>query len=422
VTEELHKLGDVLRAAREAKGVDLPRVERDTKIRSRYLTALEAGDYGGLPGPVYTKGFLRNYGLYLGLDPEYLTDLYRLETVGGAVERRAPAPERPITVRRPRALVVTPAAVGWAVLTVAVAAFVAYLGYEFVTFARTPDLRVSDPATNLASYGQTEYTIRGSTAPNSTITVDGLRENPTVHADGQGSFSFLARLVPGSNVITLVANDPVTGRNSAQKTVMINVDLGLASPTPGLATKLQQPAAGAIVAGAVAVTGSAPGGTSVTVTARLVTAGKPGFSIRTLAGDAITVPAARPGQTVVSRLTAGTDGTFFGSLVLAPGSWDISVGTGEAPHRVTVTSAAGLTGSLLVSGGRSYLLVLQDGTPLSGVSGRTVQSGRTIALKATATLVVRAGNAGVVTLTVNGVKIGLMGAPGAVIEWHITAG
>ena len=74
-----HKLGEVLRAAREAKGVDLTRVERDTKIRARYLTALENGGYRDLPSAVYTKGFLRNYGLYLGLDTEYLIDLYRLE-------------------------------------------------------------------------------------------------------------------------------------------------------------------------------------------------------------------------------------------------------------------------------------------------------------------------------------------------------
>jgi cytoskeletal protein RodZ len=53
-----------------AKGVDLYRAERDTKIRARYLGALERGDYKELPGAVYTKGFLRNYALYLGLDPE----------------------------------------------------------------------------------------------------------------------------------------------------------------------------------------------------------------------------------------------------------------------------------------------------------------------------------------------------------------
>ena len=101
--EGVHKLGEVLRTAREAKGVDLTRVERDTKIRERYLSALERGEYRELPGAVYTKGFLRNYGAYLGLDPEYLIDLYRLEATGGTAERpAAPVPPRPITVRRSR--------------------------------------------------------------------------------------------------------------------------------------------------------------------------------------------------------------------------------------------------------------------------------------------------------------------------------
>ena len=94
MTDQVHKLGEVLRAAREAKGVDLPRVERETKIRERYLSALERGEYRELPGSVYTKGFLRNYGSYLGLDPEYLIDLYRLET-STAVER----PAAPATTR-----------------------------------------------------------------------------------------------------------------------------------------------------------------------------------------------------------------------------------------------------------------------------------------------------------------------------------
>ena len=63
-------LPERLLAARERKGVDLYRAERDTKIRARYLAALERGDYRELPGSVYTKGFLRNYALYLGLDPD----------------------------------------------------------------------------------------------------------------------------------------------------------------------------------------------------------------------------------------------------------------------------------------------------------------------------------------------------------------
>ncbi|HLY35176.1 MAG TPA: helix-turn-helix domain-containing protein, partial [Candidatus Limnocylindria bacterium] len=234
MTEELHKLGEVLRAARELRGVDLARVERDTKIRSRYLSALERGEYRELPGPVYTKGFLRNYGLYLGLDPEYLTDLYRLETNGSSGERTAPAPPRPMAIRRPRALVVTPGAIAAALLTAVVIAIVGYVAYELVTFARVPVLTVSQPTGDVASYHETSYTIVGVAPPNSTITVDGLRENPVVTADAQGHFSVVVQLVPGSNVITLVANDPLTKRDSDKVTRTIYVDFGGASPTPGI--------------------------------------------------------------------------------------------------------------------------------------------------------------------------------------------
>lgn len=227
------KLGTVLRTAREARFIDLARVERDTKIRVRYLSALERGDYRDLPGSVYTRGFLRNYGLYLGLDPEYLIDLYRLES-GTAVERPSmPSPRRPVAARQGRSLVVSSGAVVAAILTLLVVAFVVYLVGEFVTFARTPDLRITDPAADVLAWQGTEYTIRGVTEANSTIATDGLRQNPSATADANGEFSVTVGLVPGANVITLVANDPLTGRDSAAVRRTITV-LTPASPTPSL--------------------------------------------------------------------------------------------------------------------------------------------------------------------------------------------
>ena len=82
-------LPDRLSAARERKGVDLVRAERDTKIRVRYLSALERGDYRDLPGAVYTKGFLRNYAIYLGLDPDDL-DIGPDRIGGGRTARDQP--------------------------------------------------------------------------------------------------------------------------------------------------------------------------------------------------------------------------------------------------------------------------------------------------------------------------------------------
>ena len=72
-------VGETLQLARERKGVDLYRAERDTKIRMQYLAALEDGDWDDLPAPVYTKGFLRNYAIYLGLEPDDILDRWRDE-------------------------------------------------------------------------------------------------------------------------------------------------------------------------------------------------------------------------------------------------------------------------------------------------------------------------------------------------------
>src|SRR3954447_11393601 len=85
-----------LLAAREEKGVDLYRAERDTKIRARYLGALERGDYRDLPGAVYTKGFLRNYAAYLGLEPEDVLRQWRRERGDQASPEPLVVPPRPI--------------------------------------------------------------------------------------------------------------------------------------------------------------------------------------------------------------------------------------------------------------------------------------------------------------------------------------
>ncbi|HET6745237.1 MAG TPA: helix-turn-helix domain-containing protein, partial [Candidatus Limnocylindria bacterium] len=223
--EAQNKLGEVLRTAREARDVDLARVERDTKIRARYLQALEDGDYAELPGAVYTKGFLRNYGAYLGLDTEYLIDLYRLESSQPTSEKpTVPTPPRPISTRRSRPLVVTPGVIMAALLTVAVAVFIYWIGAELLTFSKTPRLDIVRPEHgSLSGYEQLEYTIVGITEPNAEVTIEGLRENPGVVADENGDFQITVGLLPGSNVITLQAQDPLRNRPSEKVTVTILV-------------------------------------------------------------------------------------------------------------------------------------------------------------------------------------------------------
>lgn len=68
------KIGAILTRAREERGMTFEEASQATKIRKRYLEALELDDYGALPDPVYLLGFVRAYANYLGLDGDRLAE------------------------------------------------------------------------------------------------------------------------------------------------------------------------------------------------------------------------------------------------------------------------------------------------------------------------------------------------------------
>jgi len=78
----MNELSQWLREAREARGLTLAQAETQTRIRSKFLSALEEGLYDDLPAEVYTRGFLRNYALFLGLDPAEALEKYQKRDAG----------------------------------------------------------------------------------------------------------------------------------------------------------------------------------------------------------------------------------------------------------------------------------------------------------------------------------------------------
>ena len=89
----MFEIGNSLREARLRQGYELPRVEADTKIRAKYLRALEEERFEVLPGETYVKGFLRTYAEYLGLDGQLYVDEFN---------SRFTREEEPLTPPRPR--------------------------------------------------------------------------------------------------------------------------------------------------------------------------------------------------------------------------------------------------------------------------------------------------------------------------------
>jgi cytoskeleton protein RodZ len=75
----MQAIGDRLREARMRQKIDIAEVETATKIRAKYLRALENEEFGLLPGSTFVKSFLRTYAEYLGLDPHLLVEEYRAQ-------------------------------------------------------------------------------------------------------------------------------------------------------------------------------------------------------------------------------------------------------------------------------------------------------------------------------------------------------
>jgi cytoskeleton protein RodZ len=98
------EIGNSLRDARQRKELDFPELEQGTKIRAKYLRALEDEAFETLPGPTYVKGFLRTYADYLGLDGQLYVDEYNVRYGAGeeVLERGAPSGVAPRPRQRSR--------------------------------------------------------------------------------------------------------------------------------------------------------------------------------------------------------------------------------------------------------------------------------------------------------------------------------
>jgi hypothetical protein len=97
------EIGYSLRSARERQGIDLPEAELATKIRAKYIRALEEEDFDALPADTYARGFLRTYADYLGLDGEIYVDEYASRFHNAEWEDE-PARNRPRVPRRERTI------------------------------------------------------------------------------------------------------------------------------------------------------------------------------------------------------------------------------------------------------------------------------------------------------------------------------
>ena len=157
-------IGSSLREARGRQGLDFPELEELTKIRPKYLRALEDEQFDILPAPTYVRGFLRSYAEALGLDGQPFVDEYNsrfaVDEDAPVRARRAPLVRRDRAARESRIAVL--ALAGIAVVTALVIAAWRFGGPEGESL---PGLAVQDQRTTApttAAKGHVTLVVRAT--------------------------------------------------------------------------------------------------------------------------------------------------------------------------------------------------------------------------------------------------------------------
>jgi cytoskeletal protein RodZ len=191
-------VGVALKETRVERGYSIHDVEQGTKIRAKFLEAIEADDFSKLPSLSYAKGFVKNYSDFLGLNSEKTLAFFRRQTNEAPKSSLLPrGMEEPLN----RSLwQLTPGRFVALIVVGLSALFLLYLVFQYRALQLPPTLTIDSPA-NHAVVADTRLEILGKTDPDATVTVNGV----SVLVRGDGKFFDQVALNPGVNTFTITA-------------------------------------------------------------------------------------------------------------------------------------------------------------------------------------------------------------------------
>ncbi len=143
-------LGEKIKKLRSNKRISLNEVFRSTGIQIKYLEYLENGDYDKLPADVYTKGFLRNYADFLGVDRDILLNSYNKEKgIKKNLEKKGKKYQKKIKPIKISTFIITPKKILFFLIAILVLAGLFFLYKEVNSFIITPRLIILSPENNI---------------------------------------------------------------------------------------------------------------------------------------------------------------------------------------------------------------------------------------------------------------------------------
>lgn len=207
----MKSVGQILKDARLSLKLEVEDVSRITKIRPSFINSIEADNYSRLPNGATARGFIRNYSVYLSLNPEHVLAAFRRDFVenqqGQIVPRGISESVHSLSLWTPKTTIT-------ALVALVFVFFGFYLIYQYRLLIGPPLLKITSPPDNQI-VAETSLEITGQTDPEATISVNGQ----LVALDKGGLFSVRFPLHNGSNKFTVIATGK-SGRTNSQTKVV----------------------------------------------------------------------------------------------------------------------------------------------------------------------------------------------------------
>jgi len=204
-------VGARLRSARRRQKITLEEAEEKTKVRLKYLKAIEEDNWQEFPSQIYLLGFVRRYAGFLGLDQDALAKEFKHE-IGDANGASRGLLSRPKDTFFDR-FIITPRVVVGTLVVVILVALISYVIYSVNQLSKPPFINIVSPKEEIII--QKEIVVSGKTEDTALVEINGQ----SVNVDDAGDFSQKVELTPGVNIFEIKAKSRL-GRSSA-KTVRV---------------------------------------------------------------------------------------------------------------------------------------------------------------------------------------------------------
>lgn len=205
----MRTVGEILSEKRRELGLTLEEIEKETKIRRKYLEAIEKNNFSSIAESVVVKGFIRNYAQVLGLSAENVLAVFRRDFTEG--EKGEIIPRGMIEPLVKKNFYWTPKATVISLFSLLILGFVFFFVRQYLSFSSAPPLEITSPKDN--QIFKEKVIVSGKTDRDASVKIEGTM----VAVADDGTFKEEIVLPRGENILVIEA------ANRKGKKRMVNV-------------------------------------------------------------------------------------------------------------------------------------------------------------------------------------------------------